>query len=116
MEAELATLLSSSMFGTDAVDVLRGGDELQSVNAWPERYLLSLQRVPSRDNQARVELQVVNASDLRLVYVTSLEFNMSDAGRIDATSLETIDTLARSLVNETGPVISDYQQHYIPAE
>lgn len=116
IEAELATLLSSAMFGAEAVDVLRGGEGLQNFNAWPERYLLSLQRIPSAGDQARVEIQLVNASDQRLVHVTTLELDLTESGELDSVSLEAINTLALSLVQDNGPVISDHQRRYAPAE
>jgi hypothetical protein len=109
---QIATLLSSTMLNAGELDVLRGSGDVKNAYGWPERYVLSLQTLGAGDEGVRLEVQLVNASDQRLAHVSSLQLSTTGAGHLDAASLESLESLALSLANESGPLFNDYNKHY----
>ncbi len=112
LDAQIATLLSSAVLKAGELDVLRGSGDSQTIQGWPERYILSLHTVPMNEQSVSLEVQLVNASDKRLTHASSIRLSTTEEGYLDATAVETINTFANSLSHEDGPLLSDYIKHY----
>ena len=109
LENSLNTLVSSVISETTDLGVYRILNRNQTIQYWPEDYLLELATL-NLSNKTRVHLQLIEALTGRIIHAEVITLNGRDSYKFSSDELAVLIEATRSIIIEKGPLLKHYAQ------
>ncbi|MFK7995478.1 MAG: hypothetical protein AB8B87_15190 [Granulosicoccus sp.] len=107
LENTLNAVVSGAMSESEQVRVYRILDTERETRFWPEDYILTL-TVLDLPDETRVNMQLMKAETGHIVHSSVMRLNELAFEQLTQEELTTLIDTARSMVSESGPLMTDY--------